>query len=63
MKRIVDLLTDADSQPPLELRQAMSDVPMGLDLVGSDTATNQLEEKTAEIHADGHRVFRGLAGL
>ena len=49
MKRIVDLYTDADSQPPLEMRQAMLNAPMGLDLVGGDTATNQLEEKTAEM--------------
>jgi len=49
MGRIVDLYTDGDSQPPIEMRQAMLNAPMGLDLVGSDTATNQLEEKAAEM--------------
>ena len=57
MGRVVDLRTDADSQPPLEMRQAMIEAPMGLDLVGEDTATNQLEEKVAEMLGKEAGVF------
>lgn len=57
MGRVVDLRTDADSQPCLEMRQAMVEAPMGLDLVGEDTATNQLEEKVAELLGKEASVF------
>jgi len=57
MGRVVDLRTDADSQPCLEMRQAMVEAPMGLDLVGEDTATNQLEEKVAEMLGKEAGVF------
>jgi len=49
MRKVVDMRTDADSQPCLEMRQAMIGAPMGLDLVGEDTATNQLEERVTEM--------------
>jgi threonine aldolase len=49
MGRVVDLRTDLDTQPPPEMRKAMYEAPMGLDLVGEDTMTNQLEAKTAEM--------------
>ena len=57
MARVVDLRTDVDSQPPLEMRQAMIDAPMGLALVGEDLATNHLEEKTAELLGKEAGVF------
>ena len=51
MGKVVDLRTDADSEPPPEMRKAMAEAPTGLnlDLVGEDAATNQLEEKVAEM--------------
>ena len=57
MGRVVDLRTDADSHPPLEMRKAMLDAPMGLDLVGEDVATNELEEKVADLLGKEAAVF------
>ena len=57
MGRVVDLRTDADSQPSLAMRSAMLQAPMGLDLVGEDTATNELEEKIADLLGKEAAVF------
>ena len=57
MRRVVNLRTDADSEPCLEMRQAMVEAPMGLDLVGEDPATNELEEKTAALLGKEAGVF------
>jgi len=55
--KVIDLRTDADSQPCLEMRRAMIEAPMGLDLVGEDVATNRLEEKVAGMLGKEAGVF------
>jgi len=47
--RIVDLLTDADTLPPLGMRQVMSKEYKGLELAGTDTVTTLLEERVAKL--------------